>query len=99
LRRHLFDRADVDAITGLDNREAIFPIHRSTRFVLLMCTPGQPTHAIRCRFGITRIEDLDRGDTSAPSITLTRAFIQQLSGSDDLGIPELSTPRDLAIVE
>ena len=43
LRRHLFDRADVDAITGLDNREAIFPIHRSTRFVLLTCTPGRPT--------------------------------------------------------
>jgi len=99
LRRHLFDRADVDALTGLDNREAIFPIHRSTRFVLLTCTPGQPTHAIRCRFGITRIEDLDRGDTRAPSITLTRAFIQQLSGSEDLGIPELSTPRDLVIVE
>jgi len=99
LRRHLFDRAEVDAITGLDNREAIFPIHRSTRFVLLTCTPGQPTQAIRCRFGITRIEDLERGDTTAPTITLTRAFIQHLSGADDLGIPELSTARDLAIVE
>jgi hypothetical protein len=99
LRRHLFDRADVDAITGLDNREAIFPIHRSTRFVLLTCTPGQPTKAIRCRFGITRVEDLDGINTGSPAITLTRAFIQQLSGSDDLGIPELSTPRDVAIVE
>ena len=99
LRRHLFDRAEVDAITGLDNREAIFPIHRSTRFVLLTCTAGQPTQAIRCRFGITRIEDLDRGDTAAPTITLTRAFIQHLSGADDLGIPGLSTARDLAIVE
>jgi hypothetical protein len=99
LRRHLFDGAQVDAITGLDNREAIFPIHRSTRFVLLTCTAGQPTQAIRCRFGITRIEDLDRSDTAAPTITLTRAFIQYLSGADDLGIPELSTPHDLAIVE
>jgi N-6 DNA Methylase/Eco57I restriction-modification methylase len=99
LRRHLFDGAEVDAITGLDNREAIFPIHRSTRFVLLTCTAGQPTQAIRCRFGITRIEDLDRGDAAAPTITLTRAFITHLSGPDDLGIPELSTPHDLAIVE
>jgi len=99
LRRHLFERGDVDAITGLDNREAIFPIHRSTRFVLLTCTAGQSTRAIRCRFGITRIEDLDRGDTAAPTITLTRTFIQHLSGADDLGIPELSTPHDLAIVE
>jgi hypothetical protein len=100
LRRHLFDRADIEAITGLDNREAIFPIHRSTRFVLLTCSPGQPTQAIRCRFGITRVEDLDRNESdAAPPIVLTRAFIQRLSGADSLGIPELSTPADLSIVE
>ena len=99
LRRYLFDRADVDAITGLDNRDAIFPIHRSTRFVLLTATPGRPTQAIRCRFGMTRVEDLERGGPSEPPVTLTRGFIQQLSGADDLGIPELQSPRDLAIVE
>jgi hypothetical protein len=38
LRRHLLDRAEVDEITGLDNRLAIFPVHRSVRFVLLTCT-------------------------------------------------------------
>ena len=110
LRRHVFSRADVDTITGLDNREAIFPIHRSTRFVLLTCTPGRPTDAIRCRFGITRTEDLERAAPQAfaaaspaagggSPVTLTRAFIQRLSGEDDLGIPELTTPHDLAIVE
>jgi hypothetical protein len=98
LRRHLFDRADIDTITGLDNREAIFPIHRSTRFVLVTCTPGRPTQSIRCRFGITRVEDLERGETQAP-VTLTRTFIGQLSGADDLGVPELAAPRDLAIIE
>jgi hypothetical protein len=96
----VFDRANIDAITGLDNREAIFPIHRSTRFLLLTCTTGWPTRAIRCRFGITRIEDLEPGETDASTpVTLTRAFVHQLSGADDLGIPELSTARDLAIVE
>jgi hypothetical protein len=100
LRRHLFDRADVDEITGLDNREAIFPIHRSTRFVLLTCSAGRPTHAIRCRFGITRVEDLERVESdAAPPITLTRAFIERLSGADDLGIPELATAGALALVE
>jgi hypothetical protein len=99
LRRHLFDRADIDAITGLDNRDAIFPIHRSTRFVLITGTAGQPTHAIRCRFGITQVDDLARREAEAAPITLTRAFLQRLSGADDLGIPELTTPRDLAIVE
>jgi hypothetical protein len=100
LRRHLFDRADIDSVTGLDNREAIFPIHRSTRFVLLTCSPGRPTHAIRCRFGITRVDDLDHSDSdAAASIVLTRAFIQRVSGADGLGIPELATTADLSIVE
>ena len=100
LRRHLFDRADIESVTGLDNRAAIFPIHRSTRFVLLTCSPGRPTHAIRCRFGITRVDDLDRSESdAAPSIVLTRAFIQRVSGADGLGIPELATPADLSIVE
>jgi hypothetical protein len=99
LRRHLFDRADVDTITGFDNSQAIFPIHRSTRFVLLTGTAGRSTQAIRCRLGIRRVEDLERGGNGAPPITLTRAFIHQLSGADDLGLPELAGPRDLAIVE
>jgi hypothetical protein len=100
LRRHLFDRADVDSITGLDNREAIFPIHRSTRFVLLTCSPGRATGTIGCRFGITRVVDLERAESDAVApITLTRAFIERLSGADDLGIPELTTARALAIVE
>ena len=59
LRRHLFDRADVDTVTGLDNRGGIFPIHRSVRFVLLTATAGRPTRQIACRFGITSTEDLD----------------------------------------
>jgi hypothetical protein len=100
LRRHLFDRCDIDTVTTFDNREAIFPIHRSTRFVLLTGTSGRATQAIRCRFGITRVERLEQGEGDvAPTITLTRAFLQQLSGPDDLGIPELATPHDLAIVE
>jgi hypothetical protein len=60
LRRHLFDHARVDEIVGLDNREGIFPIHRSVRFVLLTCTPGEPTSEIRCRFHVTSTDDLER---------------------------------------
>lgn len=96
LRRYLLDRADVDAITGLDNREAIFPIHRSVRFVLLTCTAGSPTRVTRCRFGITRGDDLER---DKEPLILSRALIARLSGEDDLGFPELLSPRDLQIVE
>jgi hypothetical protein len=101
LRRYLFDRADIDSLTGFDNREAIFPIHRSVRFVLMTSTAGRPTSSIACRFGVTRLEDLDRHDPQAdrPPIILTRAFLSRLSGDEDLGVPDVSSPRDLQIIE
>jgi hypothetical protein len=99
LRRFLFDRSDVDELTGLDNRQAIFPIHRSVRFVLLTCTAGRPTSAIRCRFGISSLETLEPAADDAATVTLTRAFLSRLSGSDDLGIPELASDTDLRLLE
>ncbi len=99
LRRHLFDRTDIDSITGLDNRGGIFPIHRSLRFVLLTGTAGRPTSGPACRFGITRTDDLDTPTPSRPAFTITRRLLTRLSGDDDLGIPEISSERDLALVE
>jgi hypothetical protein len=96
LRRHLFDRADVDSVVGLDNRAGLFPIHRSLRFALLTCTAGGPTTAVSCRFGISRADDLD---ARARPLVVTRALLGRLSGADDLGIPEMSTARDLRILE
>jgi hypothetical protein len=96
LRRFLFDRADVDTVIGVDNREAIFPIHRSVRFVLLAATAGSATATTRCRFGVSRAGDLERG---AGAIVLSRDLLARLSGGDDLGVPELGSARDLAIVE
>jgi hypothetical protein len=100
LRRHVFDRAEVDEVTGLDNRGGIFPIHRSVRFVLMMATPGRPTSEIRCRFGLTNPEDLERlnADAHAP-VVLTRRFLARLSGEDDLGLPELAGNDDLRLLE
>jgi len=101
LRVHLFDHARVDSVVGLDNRHGIFPIHRSVRFVLLTCTTGQATDAVRCRFGIRHPEELD--DPAAPDrravFTLTRAFISRLSGGDDLAIPEIQAHADMRILE
>ena len=96
LRRHLFEHADVDSVTGLDNRGSFFAIHRSLRFVLLTATAGRPTSAIACRFGVSSLRELD---TDRPPILVSRQLLGRLSGPDDLGIPELSTDRDLRIVE
>jgi hypothetical protein len=98
LRQHLFDRADVDTVTGLDNREGIFPIHRSLRFVLLTATAGRPTHDIACRFGVRRTADLETAHEYSP-MRITRSLVERLSGPDDLGIPEVVTERDLRILE
>jgi hypothetical protein len=97
LRRHLFEHADVDEVTGFDNRLAIFPVHRSVRFVLLTCTAGQETSVIRCRFGLTSADDLE-ARARAP-LVLSRRLLARMSGDDDLGVPELTTEMDLAIVE
>ena len=96
LRRHLFDHADVDSVTGLNNRGGLFAIHRSLRFVLLTATAGRPTDNVACRFGIARAEDLEADHRR---IVMSRQLLARLSGSDDLGIPELATDRDLRIVE
>ena len=96
LRRYLFDRASIDSLTGLDNRAGLFPIHRSLRFILLSATAGAPTGAIRCRFGISTAEELER--ERAPLI-INRSLVTRLSGADDIGIPELRTEEDLRIVE
>jgi hypothetical protein len=97
LRQHLFERADVDDIAGFDNRLAIFPVHRSVRFALLTCTTGRPTSSIRCRFGLTSVSELESA-ARAP-IVISRRLLARVSGEDDLGIPEVASEADLAIVE
>jgi hypothetical protein len=96
LRRHLFDRAEVDRVTGLNNRGGLFAIHRSLRFVLLSATTGRSTKTIACRFGVTRADDLD---AAHDPIVVTRGLLARVSGADDLAIPELVSNRDFKIVE
>ncbi len=104
LRRHLFDRADVDTVLGLENSAGIFPIHRSVRFVLLTATTGQPTERTACRFRVDdpaqldAIDERSRGSPAFP-VTLSRSFLARVSGEDDLAMPELATRMDMRIVE
>ena len=78
LRRRLLTRSNIDTISGFDNRKAIFPIHRSVRFLICTATAGAPTSHIACRFGIDdpklleTIPDAgDRPDGPTHPITLT----------------------------
>src|SRR5205823_2855780 len=99
LRRLLLSRCDVDALVGFDNRQAIFPIHRSVRFLLLSGTAGTATTSIGCRFGesdpsvLERAEeDIERG-TWFP-VSLTPRLLARLSG-DDLSLPHVRTEVDV----
>ncbi len=105
LRRLLLTRTNIDTISGFDNRRAIFPIHRSVRFLVCTATKGEPTDRISCRFGIDEAAELetipDTGDrpvTPSHPITLTPSFIAALD-KEKLAIPELRTATDLRILE
>ena len=104
LRRLLFNRCDVDAMVGFDNRRAIFPIHRSVKFLLLTASTGSPTRTIACRLGEQDAASLESvGDEPADtvpwfSVRVTPALLERLTG-EELAIPELKDPIDLAIAE
>jgi hypothetical protein len=104
LRRHLLAQCDVDSLVGFDNRRGVFPIHRSVNFLLLTATAGSATRRIACRLGLEDPAQVDAADSesarsAAPApVALTPSLIRHLSG-DDLTIPLLRSPLDLAIVE
>ncbi|MFB3855596.1 MAG: Eco57I restriction-modification methylase domain-containing protein [Vicinamibacterales bacterium] len=103
LRRLLFDRCEVDALVGMENSEAIFPIHRSVRFALVTATRGRSTVRLRCRFGETSAQRLDSipGDQSEARqfpVVVSRAVIRSFSG-DDEAVPDLRGPEDLVLLE
>jgi hypothetical protein len=102
LRRLLFSRCAVGGLVGFENRRAIFPIHRSVRFLLLSATAGSPTSVMGCRLGEVDPGILERDAASDREswfpLRLTPALLEKLSG-DDLTVPDLRTPLDLAIAE
>ena len=65
LRRLLFSRCNVDALVGFENKRAIFPIHRSVRFLLLSGTAGEATTSIGCRLGEVDPSVLERHEDRA----------------------------------
>ena len=105
LRRHLLAHSSVDTISGFDNRKAIFPIHRSVRFMICTTSIGAPTSRIACRFGIDDPALLERipdaGDRANGYLIRSRSpqrLITALSG-DKLTIPDLRSEADVRILE
>ncbi len=103
LRQKLFARASIDAIAGFDNRDGVFPIHRSVRFMLVTASAGSPTHAIACRLGERDpavLERLGDGASRSPDfpVQLSMELLGRLSG-DTFAIPDLRSAMDVSLAE
>jgi hypothetical protein len=103
LRRALFDRCRLDTWIAFDNRRAIFPIHRSMRFLLLTGTEGERTSAVPMMDGgldvacLARLPDDGRTvDPSARQIAISRAFLEQWDPVH-LTVPNVPAPLAMAV--
>ena len=100
LRRALLDGTRIDSLVSLENREAMFPVHRSLKFLLLSATGGGRTALVPCRFGIQKAEALDGLPELGPdrdAVTLTRPLLEQLSG-EQIAVPDVRSERDVDIL-
>jgi hypothetical protein len=95
LRSRLLDRCETFAITGFDNKDAIFPVHRGVRFLALSTSPGGSTSSLRIASGITRVDDaaIDR-----PGLHVTAGFLSNVGGRARR-IPDARTRDDIAVLD
>jgi len=100
LRREIFEGCRVDAMLSFENREAIFPIHRGVKFVLITAHRQPSTDGLQSRFGLRsarQLENVPDEGSPAGSVHLPIGLIRKFSG-DSLAVPELPTKQDVQIV-
>ncbi len=109
LRRRLLESCELDTLVSFENRHAIFPIHRGTRFLLMTGSTARTTRAVRCRFGQRDPTVLDtwngNGDMHANApppaqapIIMTVDLLRRVSG-EGLAFPDVRTTMDIALLE
>jgi hypothetical protein len=100
LRRALLDRTHIDSLLSVENRDGMFPVHRSLKFLLLSATSGGRTVTIPCRFGIRRADALDRVPEIGPdpdAVALSRSLLEHLSG-EQIAVPDVRSQQDVDIL-
>ena len=99
LRRRLIDSTAVDSFVSVENKDALFPIHRGVKFLVVTTTAGGCTPSLPCRFGLRAASDFDTLPETGPdpkAVPVRRELLEQLTG-DQLAVPELRTPADAAL--
>ena len=101
LRRRILETTHVDTFTCVENRDGLFPIHRGLKFLLVTSSRGTPTTSLPCRYGVRSPETLERlSDEGVDdrAVHVPRRLLSEISGEEQLAIPELRTSADLDLV-
>ncbi len=96
LRRLFIEHCRWEWLFGIENREGIFPIHRSYKFNPVIIEKGDATEAIRTVFMRRNLDDWDRADDLATRYT--RQQVERFSPKSRT-ILEIQSKRDLEILE
>ena len=96
LRRLFIERCRWEWLFGIENRDKIFPIHRSYKFNPVIIEKGEATQAIRAVFMRRNLDDWDRAEDLAT--LYTRQQVEQFSPRSR-AILEIQSKRDLEILE
>jgi len=96
LRELLFEESQIEAWYTFENREAIFPIHRSFKFVLLATQLGLKTEIIPCAFYLHKLDVLNTIERKR--LTVGISLIRKFS-PESLSVTEFRSQRDIDITE
>ncbi len=96
LRSLFLERCQWQWLFGIENRDGVFPIHRSYKFNPVIVQKGGATDAIRTAFMRRNLTDWERAEAFATPYT--RAQVEQFSPKSR-AILEIQSARDLEILE
>jgi hypothetical protein len=100
LRRELLGRTSIDTFLTVENRDAIFPVHRGLKFTLFTVTNNGSTGSVPLHVGVRTPAVLDRipdSGADAQAIAVPLPLLRRISG-EQLAIPEIRSPADLELV-
>ena len=96
LRRLFLERCRWEWLFGIENRDKVFPIHRSYKFNPVIVEKGGATEAIRTTFMRRNLDDSERAEELSTSYT--QAQVERFSPRSR-AILEIQSKRDLEILE
>ena len=96
LRLVFLDRCRWEWCFGFENREGIFDIHRSFKFVAIVLEKSGQTVAVRTAFMRRHVEDWAQAETMA--LDYPRALVDKLSPFSK-ALVEIRDPRDVTLLD